>query len=103
MIPGHIDGAHATLRAPENWDEAQDGVCTGLPVYVEQLPSGIIQISSVWFPTPEEIASIVAGAPVKLTIVGSSHPPVMLSVGELPSELARQCVCRANPCSHQGD
>ncbi len=83
MIPGHIDGAHVTLRAPENWKKEQDGVCVGLPIYVEKLPSGAITCSSVWFPTPEEILAIVAGAPVKLTVVGV-QPPVRLEVGKVP-------------------
>lgn len=39
---------------------------------------------SAWFPTPEEIARIVAGAPVHLVVLGSGHPPVWLDVGEVP-------------------
>jgi len=45
---------------------------------------GTPAMQSVWEPTPEEIAAIVAGAPVMLTVLGTGHPPVMVGVGELP-------------------
>jgi hypothetical protein len=39
---------------------------------------------TAWLPTPEEIAKIVAGAPVHLRVLGEVHPPVMLDVGDPP-------------------
>jgi len=39
---------------------------------------------TAWEPTPEELAKLNAGAPVHLRVLGSSHPPVMLAVGEVP-------------------
>lgn len=39
---------------------------------------------SAWEPTPDEIAKIVAGAPILVCLLGSAHPPVMLDVGEPP-------------------
>lgn len=39
---------------------------------------------TAWFPTLDELVAINAGAPVHLMIVGSAHPPVMMSVGEIP-------------------
>ena len=39
---------------------------------------------TAWFPTPEELAAINAGAPIHLRIVGTKHPPVMLEVGDVP-------------------
>lgn len=39
---------------------------------------------SLWEPTPEEVLKIAAGAPIKLLIIGSVHPPVWLAVGEVP-------------------
>lgn len=41
---------------------------------------------TAWFPTPDELAAINAGAPIHLTVVGTGHPPVMMSVGETPEE-----------------
>lgn len=39
---------------------------------------------TAWFPTPDELAALNAGAPIHLRVVGTAHPPVMLGVGELP-------------------
>lgn len=40
-------------------------------------------IATYWAPSDEEKAMIAAGFPVKLTIVGHAHPPVMLEVEAL--------------------
>jgi hypothetical protein len=40
---------------------------------------------TAWYPTPEEIAAITAGAPVHLRILGVQHPPVMIEVGPQPT------------------
>jgi hypothetical protein len=42
-------------------------------------------METAWFPTPKEIEDITAGAPIILTIIGTGHPPVMLSVGDVPA------------------
>lgn len=39
---------------------------------------------TAWEPTPDELAKLKAGALVHLRILGSAHPPVMLTVGEPP-------------------
>jgi hypothetical protein len=39
---------------------------------------------SAWFPTPAEVARIVEGAPIYLGILGTVHPPVVMSVGPRP-------------------
>ncbi|MDO5895111.1 hypothetical protein [Agrobacterium sp. Azo12] len=41
---------------------------------------------TAWSPTPDELARLNAGASVHLRILGSSHPPVMLDVGDPPTE-----------------
>lgn len=81
MIPGHINGANARLGAPNGMND-----CIGLFVRVDQHQSGAALLSSVWHPTPDELAAIVAGAPILLTIYGSNHPPVQLGVSEVPAE-----------------
>ncbi|WP_434712927.1 hypothetical protein NMA58_08095 [Rhizobium sp. YTUHZ045] len=43
-------------------------------------------MQTAWLPTPDEIAAIAAGAPIILQILGVSHPPVMVFVGEVPSD-----------------
>lgn len=46
--------------------------------------NGTPAMATAWQPTPDEIARIVAGAPIYLTILGSAHPHVCLDVGEAP-------------------
>lgn len=64
----------------------------GLPIRDErmnmQLPLGddTPVMVSAWLPSPDELASLNAGAPIHLRIVGTAHPPVMLGVGEIPSD-----------------
>lgn len=48
--------------------------------------AGTHAMVTAWHPTPEEIAAIVAGAPVHVRILGTSHPPIMVEVGPAPDE-----------------
>lgn len=41
-------------------------------------------MQTAWFPSVDEMRAMVAGAPIILTVIGSAHPPVMMSVGEVP-------------------
>ncbi|KRE02569.1 hypothetical protein ASE61_14915 [Bosea sp. Root670] len=41
-------------------------------------------METAWFPTPDEIAAIVQGAPVILRVLGTQHPPVMIETGKVP-------------------
>lgn len=41
-------------------------------------------METAWLPTSEEIAAIADGAPVILRVLGTTHPPVMVSVGCVP-------------------
>jgi hypothetical protein len=61
----------------------------GLPIRDEVRNDGVTGpgtpvMVTAWFPTPDELAAINAGAPIHLTVVGTGHPPVMMGVGELP-------------------
>jgi hypothetical protein len=84
MIPGRIEGANCTLGAPGDWDKSRDGNCSSLSIRAEPAESDALLMHSVWFPTPDEMAAIAAGAPVTLCVYGNGHPPVMLGVGNLP-------------------
>jgi hypothetical protein len=55
----------------------------GLPLRDEIGDHGPQMVSS-WQPTPAEAAALAAGAPIYLTVLGSGHTPVMLTVGEAP-------------------
>jgi hypothetical protein len=48
-----------------------------LPVTVDE---GLGLIHSFWMPSEVDIANILAGVPIRLTIVNNLHPPVMLTV-----------------------
>jgi len=47
-------------------------------------------METAWFPTPAEIDAINSGAPVILRVLGTSHPPVMLSTGNAPDDASEQ-------------
>lgn len=74
MIPRRILGATTAFRAPEGWDDGEHGKCATLHARVD---GGVI--STAWEPTPDELALLVAGGSVILSIFGL-QPPVALSV-----------------------
>ena len=82
MIIGRIAGATRELGRPKDWDNERDGECGTLAILDWQPTEGQSAMTSAWFPTPNEVARINAGEPVYLTIWGSAHPPVMLTVKE---------------------
>lgn len=43
-------------------------------------------MTTAWFPTPAELAALNAGAPVHVRLIGTGHPPIMVLVGEVPTE-----------------
>jgi hypothetical protein len=83
MHIGRIEGATRVLGKSQGF--------IGLPVRDETMicrVSGCEQpvMVTAWFPTPEEIEAIVAGAPVHVHIYGLMHPPIMVDVGAAPCE-----------------
>lgn len=83
MLPGRISNATHALGAPLDWNKDDQGACSRLFVRAEGTSAGP-GMTSAWFPTQEEIARIVEGAPIYLTILGSGHPPVCMGVGPRP-------------------
>lgn len=43
-------------------------------------------MTTAWHPTPKELEALNAGAPVHVRILGNRHPPIMVTVGEIPSD-----------------
>lgn len=39
---------------------------------------------TAWLPTPKELEALNKGAPVHVRILGTMHPPIMVTVGEVP-------------------
>lgn len=81
MIIARIEGATRVLGKAQGYlglpvrDEFQSTTVDGplTPVMV-----------TAWEPTPDELERLNKGAKVELIIVGTAHPPVMLTVGEVP-------------------
>ncbi len=86
MKPALIEGHTRALGAPVDWKPEQHGPCGTLPIRDETNGPHFSQMVSEWTPTWEEAAAIVAGAPVRLTVVGASHPVVSLGVGTVPAQ-----------------
>lgn len=69
---------NAVLGAPAGWDQAELP-CGALPITRTQV-GGSPAIVSYWTPSAEELAQLAAGAPVALWVIGSTMPPVSLTV-----------------------
>lgn len=68
MLIGAIEGANCIMRG-NGADVADLLVINTGEAFV-----------SAWFPTPDELTALNAGAPVHLHIFGSVHPPVYVGV-----------------------
>lgn len=75
-----IPGCNLVLTAPAGWDDSTSGKCSDLPVIRTQDGRFVSQ----WSPSPEERVSLAIGASLLLSIFGQSHPPVAISVGDVP-------------------
>lgn len=76
MIPGRITDCTRVLGKSQGY--------LGLPVRDVVYDDGTPAIQSSWIPDPKELEAMAKGAPVVLTLMGTGHPPVLLSVGEVP-------------------
>jgi hypothetical protein len=67
-----ISSPHTTriLGAPSNWDESK-GECQSLPISDSK---GVMY--SYWRLSFKERVLILFGRPIRLAVVGTSHPPV---------------------------
>lgn len=81
MMIGHIEGCTRVIGKAQGY--------LGLPVKDVKLDEKVNgaetpAMMTAWFPTPDELAAINAGAPIYLTVLGTVHPPVMVEVGDAP-------------------
>lgn len=81
MISGRIDGATRVLGKSQGY--------LGLAVRDEMINctvngDGTPSMVTAWFPTPAELASLNAGAPVYVRLLGTGHPPILVDVGSPP-------------------
>ena len=73
-----FDQANHLLKAPDGWTEEE---CYALPVCharVDLNGKQLNSFTSAWKPSEEEIADIVAGKPIYLTVLSNGHPPVSI-------------------------
>ncbi|MBA5778146.1 hypothetical protein H2509_13530 [Stappia sp. F7233] len=64
----------------------------GLPIRDEAVScnvngDGTPAMVTAWQPTPAELAALNAGASVHVRILGTVPPPMMVSVGPVPSDV----------------
>lgn len=85
MIAARIPKATRYLGAPLGWKPETDGDCGHLAIRDMTVNRGVQSMHSLWEPTPQELDWIARGGKVRLMIVGTVHPPVMLMV-DLPPE-----------------
>ena len=80
MQIGHIAGATRVLGKSQGFP--------GLPVRDEIITEKVVGktpcMTTAWLPTPKELEALNAGAAVHVRILGASHPPIMVEVGEMP-------------------
>lgn len=80
MLIGRIEGATRVIGKSQGY--------LGLPVrdvVIDCNPGGRVPaMETVWLPTPDELERLAAGASIKLIILGTQHPPVMMEVGQAP-------------------
>ena len=91
MINKVIAGFTRILGKPPNWVEADHGKCGALAIRDYELDytgKGVMvnTMVSAWDVTPAELEALNKGAPVYLRLLGVSHAPVALWVGEAPRE-----------------
>lgn len=82
MVIDRIDGATRVLGKSQGY--------LGLPLRDVMINCAVggpdtPAMETAWLPTPDELARIAAGGPVILRVLGTQHPPVMLSVGPAPT------------------
>lgn len=77
MAPIQTEHTSVMLGAPKNWNPEAHGECIALPVHRDEANNRWLS----WYqPTEEDIAKILAGEPIRLSIIGAGHPPVAIDV-----------------------
>lgn len=68
------------------------------PAQAQQLllPGEVPAMHTIWQPSPEDIAILMRGGHIHLTIIGRSFPPVCLEVHERPRPAGQRYVTTTN-------
>lgn len=59
---------------------ATSAECRPLPITRVQFSDGVQGVWSYWQPTDAERALIAVGAPVRISVIGLTHPPLHVGV-----------------------
>jgi hypothetical protein len=81
MQIGRVEGCTRVLGKSQGY--------LGLPIRDEVITCTVggpetPAMTTAWLPTAEELAALVAGAPIHVRILGTAHPPIMVEVGAAP-------------------
>jgi len=68
---------NAVLGAPPGMPIEE---CNALPITRITYACGTPAVASYWQPTPAELALLNEGHTVRLAVLGTTHPPLMLGV-----------------------
>jgi hypothetical protein len=78
MTPLPLRDHTRRMAAPEGWNHETQGICGTLEIF--DTPDG--RMVSAWQPSPAELQRLSEGEPVILSIQGTAHPVVSLSVAD---------------------
>lgn len=76
------NGANRNFQPPKSWNESDHGRCDDLQVRVGEY-RGLVECSSAWKPDADELAMLLRGGVVELSIIGA-QPPIIMRVVEQP-------------------
>lgn len=77
MKPAMFEAMTHVLGAPKDWDAEKHGECGGLPVAIDHANS---TFTSCWQLDPEEVAALINGGRIYVTVVATGQPPMALAV-----------------------
>lgn len=69
-----------TLGAPADWDSTQGVDCGALQIADVAMGDGRPGMESLWRPSRAELALLIEGGAIILTIAGTGHPVVSMGV-----------------------
>ncbi|MEI4473216.1 hypothetical protein [Frigidibacter sp. MR17.24] len=72
MISLAIEGTTRRIGKSQGYN----GLCVRDFVYADGTPA----MQTRWQPTPAELAALASGAPITVTLLGSAHPPILITV-----------------------
>jgi hypothetical protein len=98
----HHPSNNHMFGAPPDWDHSKTA-CGTLPVTLTEI-NGQPAIVSFWMPDQAELAALLRGKPVMLSVFGRGHPVVSVGVeAESPKVCGAMLLCSYPECTHNED